>query len=84
MGWMSWLTVVGVTLLVVAALIWAMTRGEEIVTREHDDHYPLELVRPLPTKQDRNTAIRAALRTEEANLKRIEARIRKYRAQLKS
>lgn len=79
---MGWLTVIGVGLMVIAAIIWSCTRGEDYV-QEHDDRFPLEMVRPLKTDKETRVAIRAALRTEEANLKRIEARVRKYREQLR-
>ena len=79
---MGWLTAVGVGLLVIACIIWSCTRGEEYV-HEYDDHYPLELVRPLKTPQETRVAIRKALKTEEANRARIDARIRKYREQLR-
>lgn len=79
---MGWYTAIGVALLAIAAVVWFRTREREYV-REHDDHYPLEMVRPLHSPQEVRVAIRAALRTEEANLKRIEARVRKYREQLR-
>jgi hypothetical protein len=75
-------TVFGVGLLVVAGILWWRSREREFI-RLSDPQYPKSSVVKLMTKRESVAAIRRALAYDQANLKKIEARIENYREQLR-